>query len=81
MTTSAALKTVIKAQLSSELDKEFDIGYQEGAVVVSIRNSVDLHELWSAIRMSINIITPHAQRERGKVIGRGVHIVCGRKKI
>ena len=32
-------------------------------------------------------ITPHAQRERGKVIGRGVHIyiyiyiyVCGRKK-
>ena len=27
------------------------------------------------------IITPHAQPERGKVIGRGVHIyVCGRKK-
>ena len=32
-------------------------------------------------------VTPHAQRERGKVIGRGVHIyiyiyiyVCGRKK-
>ena len=31
----------------------------------------------------MTIITPHAQRERGKVIGRGVHIyiyVCGRKK-
>ena len=33
----------------------------------------------------ITIFTPHAQRERGKVIGRGVHIyiyiyVCGRKK-
>ena len=28
------------------------------------------------------IVTPHAQRERGKVIGRGVHIyICGRKKI
>ena len=32
-----------------------------------------------------NVITPHAQRERGKVIDRGVHIyiyiyVCGRKK-
>ena len=28
------------------------------------------------------IITPHAQRERGKVIGCGVHIyVCGGKKI
>ena len=29
------------------------------------------------------LFTPHAQRERGKVIGRGVHIyiyVCGRKK-
>ena len=31
------------------------------------------------------VVTPHAQRERGKVIGRGVHIyiyiyVCGRKK-
>ena len=29
----------------------------------------------------ITVITPHAQRERGKVIGRGVHIyICGRKK-
>ena len=34
------------------------------------------------------LIIPHVQRERGKVIGRGVHIyifiyiyVCGRKKI
>ena len=28
-----------------------------------------------------DVITPHAQRERGKVIGRGVHIyICGRKK-
>ena len=32
-----------------------------------------------------SFITPHAQRERGKVIGHGVHIyiyiyVCGRKK-
>ena len=28
------------------------------------------------------VVTPHAQRERGKVIGRGVHIyICGRKKI
>ena len=35
-----------------------------------------------------SIFTPHAQRERGKVIGLGVHIyiasiqyVCGQKKI
>ena len=26
------------------------------------------------------IITPHAQRERGKVISRDVHNVCGRRK-
>ena len=31
----------------SAMDKEFDIGYQVGAVDVSIRNSDDLHELWS----------------------------------
>ena len=33
--------------------------------------------------LSMLFITPHAQRERGKVIGRGVHIyicVCGQKK-
>ena len=31
--------------------------------------------------ISTYIITPHAQREQGKVIGRGVHIyICGRKK-
>ena len=33
---------------------------------------------------TINIFTPHAQHERGKVIGVGVHIiclyVCGQKK-
>ena len=32
----------------------------------------------------VRVVTPHAQRERGKVIDRGVHIiyicVCGRKK-
>ena len=32
--------------------------------------------------MSVLLVTPHAQRERGKVIDRGVHIIClcGRKK-
>ena len=33
------------------------------------------------LTLHINFITPHVQRERGKVIDRGVHIyVCGRKK-
>ena len=44
---------------------------------------------WLTKTKTRNIFTPHAQRERGKVIGRGVHIyiyiyiyiyVCGRKK-
>ena len=38
------------------MDKEFDIGYQVGAVVVSIRNSDDLQELWSVIQKGSNII-------------------------
>ena len=36
---------------------------------------------WLSLRVCV--FTPHAQRERGKVIDRGVHIyiyVCGRKK-
>ena len=33
------------------------------------------------LRVTKNTITPHAQRERGKVIDRGVlHYVCRRKK-
>ncbi len=57
VTTTAALKTLIKAQLSSELDKEFDIGYEEGkgTVVVSIRSSDDLCELWSTIQKGKSI--------------------------
>ena len=32
-------------------------------------------------QLALPLVTPHAQRERGKVIGRGVHIyICGRKK-
>ena len=48
-----------------------------------VRPSVLLIRIQSVL---LYIITPHAQRERGKVIGRGVHIlyiyiyVCGRKK-
>ena len=29
--------------------------------------------------MTQQIFTPHAQRERGKVIGRGVHIIIGER--
>ena len=44
-------------------------------------NSIDFNRM--SYNIYIYIITPHAQRERGKVIDRGVHIyiyVCGQKK-
>ena len=41
--------------------------------------------MWKLLQCDtvVSVITPHAQRERGKVIDRGIHIyiyVCGRKK-
>ena len=55
--------------------------------VCSIVHACILHTS-CACMWHLSIFTPHAQRERGKVIGRGVHIyiaiyiyVCGRKKI
>ena len=39
-----------------------------------------LTSVWFVIELLL-LVTPHAQRERGKVIGHGVHIyICGRKK-
>ena len=38
---------------------------------------------FTIVCMMIKVVTPHAQRERGKVIDRGVHIyiyVCSQKK-
>ena len=32
------------------------------------------HPYISFFHLLVNVFTPHAQRERGKVIGRGVHI-------
>ena len=47
--------------------------------------SAHLMYLYVSYMWLVSIFTPHAQRERGKVISRGVHIyiyiyVCGRKK-
>ena len=54
------------------------------AIDISVHN-IELAPTYKQLQDLI-IFTPHAQRERGKVIGRGVHIyiyiyVCGRKKI
>ena len=56
--------------------------------MVETTEYVALHRITQVFVSTGTVITPHAQRERGKVIGRGVHIyiyiyiyVCGRKKI
>lgn len=51
-----SLKTLIKAQLSGDVVKEFDVGYQNGSSVVNIRNSEDLQELWSSIHNNNKLI-------------------------
>ena len=52
----AALKTLIRAQLCGEVEEEFDVGYQQNNVVVNIRSSDDLIELWSNVMKGTNVI-------------------------
>ena len=49
---------------------------------VEIKSTSEMTPYFTMTKCNKLFITPHAQRERGKVIGRGVHIlyVCGRKK-
>ena len=56
---------------------------QEFRFLSSGRNRLPVLSWTQKCECGPQIFTPHAQRERGKVIGRGVHIyiyVCGRKK-
>ena len=57
VSTCCALKTLIGAQLSAEvMDNDFDVGYQQGNVIVSIRSADDLSQLWSSIIAGKNVI-------------------------
>ena len=38
------------------MDNDFDVGYQQGNVTVSIRSADDLSELWSSIIAGKNVI-------------------------
>ena len=49
VTSCSALKTLIRAQLKSEVEEGFDVGYLQNNVIVTIRSSADLCELWSNI--------------------------------
>ena len=53
-TSCAAVKRLIKAQLSQDItEDDFDIGYLQGNTVVSIRSKADL-ELWEGLRKGFN---------------------------
>ena len=55
LTSYAAVKCLIKAQLSQDITEEdFDIGYLQGNTVVSIRSKADLDELWEGLRRGAN---------------------------
>ena len=55
MTSCAAVKCLIKAQLSQDVtEDDFDIGFLQGNTVVSIRSKADLDELWEGLRRGIN---------------------------
>ena len=55
LTSYAAVKCLIKAQLSQDITKEdFNIGYLQGNTVVSIRSKADLDELWEGLRRRAN---------------------------
>ena len=56
------------------------------SIILFLKTDIRLSRTELARLVMGTIFTPHAQRERGKVIDRGVHIyiyiyVCGRKKI
>lgn len=54
-TSCAAVKCLIKAQLSQDITEEdFDIGHLQGNIVVSIQNKADLDELWEGLRRGSN---------------------------
>ena len=47
--TCSRLKSLIRAQLREDISAyDFDVGYLNGASVVSIRNEDDLAEIWSS---------------------------------
>ena len=55
MTSSTALKILIKVQLSQDItEDDFDIGYLHGNTVVSIQSKADLDELWDGLRRGLN---------------------------
>lgn len=49
ITSCNALKALIKAQYGNEIRDSFDIGYLSGTIVVNLRSSEDLRELWVSV--------------------------------
>ena len=56
ITSQGQLKKVIKEQLREDLVKEFDVGYYQSSIVVSIRSSQDLVEVWNDLKAGKKVI-------------------------
>ena len=68
-------------EAEQQAEASVDVPYPPLQIVNSAPFSLSLSLQCLPKIKTYNLITPHAQRERGKVIGRGVHIyICGRKK-
>ena len=48
------LKSVIRNQLSEDIEPCFDVGYIQGSNVIRVRSKEDLSEMWSEIKKSKN---------------------------
>ena len=69
----------LKANRASETEEQI----KERLTIRRENEKIEKHEKQRlATTVHSKLITPHAQRERGKVIRAGVHIyICGQKKI
>lgn len=56
MKTRDQLKQVISTQLSHDLTSDFDVGYYQASVVVSIRSPHDVMEIWNEVKKGVNVI-------------------------
>lgn len=56
VTSTDALKALIKAQFASDLEKQFDVGYEHSNDVVNIRSPDDLREVWTSASNGVKIV-------------------------
>ena len=50
------LKQVISTQLAGDIAGDFDVGYYQNSIVVSIRSPQDIQEIWNDIRKGSSVV-------------------------